>query len=81
MDGVQREQVAVVLVDVLRGPDRQRERHERHEAVQPNPQQHRKSPQGVQIVIPLFGLEGRGAILHSLVLQKREKTFVRRPEP
>ena len=38
VDGVQREQVAVVLVYILRGPDRQRERHERHETMQPDPQ-------------------------------------------
>ena len=44
VDGVQREQVAVVLVYILRGPDRQRERHERHKAVKHDSKQHRKRP-------------------------------------
>ena len=69
VDGVQREQVAVVLVYILRGPDRQRERHERHEAVQPNPKQHGKRPQGVQIVVSFAGRGVGEAILHSVVPQ------------
>jgi hypothetical protein len=44
-----------VLVDILRRPDRQRERHERHETMQPDPQQHGERPQGVQIVVPFAG--------------------------
>ena len=55
VNGVHRKQVAFVLVDILRRPDRQRERHERHEAVQPDPQQHGKRPQGVQIVVSFLG--------------------------
>ena len=45
---------STVLVDVLRGPDRQRERHERHEAVQPDPEQHGERPQRVEVVPPFF---------------------------
>ena len=55
VNSVHCKQVAFVLVDILRRPDRQRERHERHETVQPNPKQHGKRPQGVQIVVSFAG--------------------------
>ena len=55
VNGVHRKQVAFVLVDILRRPDRQRERHKRHESMQPNPKQHGKRPQGVQIVVSFLG--------------------------
>lgn len=69
-----------MLVDILCGPDRQRQRYERHETVQPNPKQHGKRPQGIQIVVSFAGRVVGEAILHSVVPQWRERKVVRRPE-
>ena len=69
MYGVQSQQIAVVLVDILCGPDWQRDWHKRHEAVQRNTKQHGKRPQGVQIVVSFTGRVVGEAILHSVVPQ------------